>query len=106
MIEIDKDTFEQEVEHCPGPVVVDFWGPHCAPCLALLPDVEQLAESYASKIKFCKVNVAANRHLCISLKVMGVPAFLFYKGGECTDRLTGDDVSLEAIKTKADALLA
>ena len=106
MIEVDKDNFAQEVEQYPGPIVIDFWGPQCAPCLALLPDVEKLAESYAGKIKFCKVNVAGNRRLCISLKVMGVPAFLFYKDGGCTDRLTGDEVSLEAIKAKADALIA
>ncbi len=106
MIEIDKDNFAQEVEQYPGPVVLDFWGPQCAPCLALLPDVEQLAETYSGKIKFGKINVAGNRRLCISLRVMNVPTFLFYAGGECKDRLTGDEVSLDDIKARADALLA
>ena len=105
MIEIDKDTFETEVAQSATPVVLDFWGPQCGPCLALMPDVEKLAETYGGKVKFCKVNVAGNRRLCISLKVMSVPTFLFYKGGECVDRLTGDEVALEAIKAKADALL-
>lgn len=104
MLEIDKDNFEQEVEKSDLPVVLDFWGPQCGPCLALMPDVEKLAESYAGKVKFCKVNVAGNRRLCIQLKVMSVPTFLFYQGGECKDRLAGDDVSLEAIKAKADAI--
>ncbi len=105
MIEIDKDNFESEVIQATSPVVLDFWGPQCGPCLALLPDVEKLAESYGDKIKICKVNVAGNRRLCIQLKVMGVPTFLFYKGGEIVDRITGDEVSLESIKAKADALL-
>lgn len=105
MLEIDKDNFAQEVEQEAGPVVLDFWGPQCGPCLALMPDVEKLAEKYDGKVKFVKVNVAGNRRLCIQLKVMSVPTFLFYKGGECKERLTGDEVSLEAIAAKAEALL-
>ena len=70
-----------------------------------MPDVEKLAADYDGKIKICKVNVAGNRRLCIGLKVMSVPSFLFFKGGECIDRLVGDEVSLEAIKAKADELL-
>ncbi len=105
MMEIDKDNFDSEVIRATTPVVLDFWGPQCGPCLALMPDVEKLAEEYGGKLTICKVNVAGNRRLCIQLKVMSVPTFLFYKGGECVDRLTGDDVSLEAIKAKADALL-
>lgn len=105
MIEITKDNFETEVTQSAAPVVLDFWGPQCGPCLALMPDIEKLAESYGGKINIRKVNVANNRRLCIALKVMSVPTFLFYKGGECVDRLAGDEVSLEAVKAKADNLL-
>ena len=105
MLEIDKDNFESEVTQSAIPVVLDFWGPQCGPCLALMPEVERLAAGYDGKIKICKVNVAVNRRLCIGLKVMSVPSFLFYKDGECVDRLVGDEVSLEAIKAKADQLL-
>ena len=104
MHEIDKDNFSQEVEQSSIPVVLDFWGPQCGPCLALLPDVEKLAENMNGKVKFCKFNVANNRRLCIQLKVMSVPTFLFYKGGECKDRIAGDEVSLDAIKSRANAL--
>ena len=105
MIEIDKDNFESEVTQAATPVVLDFWGPQCGPCLALMPDVEKLAESYGDKLKICKINVAGNRRMCITLKVMSVPTFLFFKGGECIDRLSGDEVGIETIKAKADALL-
>jgi len=104
MIEITKDNFSQEVEQSNLPVVLDFWGPQCGPCIALMPDVEKLSEAYKDKVKFCKVNVAGNRRMCIQLKVMSVPTFLFYKGGEQA-RLSGDEVSLEAIKQNTDDLL-
>jgi thioredoxin 1 len=106
MIVIDKDNFEAEVVGSGLPVIVDFWGPQCAPCLALMPEVEKLAGEYAGKIKIGKLNSAENRRFCISLKVMGLPTFMFYKGGECKERLSGDDVTLEAIKAAADRLLA
>lgn len=106
MIVVDKDTFEQEVVKSDLPVVVDIWGPQCGPCLALLPSVEKLSEEYAGKLKFCKLNSAENRRLCITLKVMGLPTFLFYKGGENVARLNKDNVSLETIKAEADKLLA
>lgn len=105
MFEVDKDTFEAEVLQSTLPVVVDLWGPKCGPCLALLPSVEELSKEYEGKVKFCKLNVAENRRLVISLKVMGVPTFLFYKGGELQDRITGGEVSLEAIRERAQKLV-
>ncbi len=104
MLVIDKDNYEAEVQQNTAPIVLDFWGPQCGPCLALMPDVEKLAGEFEGKVRFGKVNVAENRRLCISLKVMSVPSFLFFKGGECVDRLSGDDVKLENIKAKAAAL--
>ena len=106
MFIVDKETFETEVLESTMPAVVDLWGPQCGPCLALMPEVEKLATQYEGKLKFCKLNVAENRRLVISLRVMAVPTILFYKGGECVVRLTGDAVSVDAIRAEADKLLA
>ncbi len=103
---VDKDSFEQEVSQSTLPVVVDLWGPQCQPCLALLPQVEELAKEFEGKVKFVKLNAAENRRLCISLKVMGLPTFLFFHNGEEKSRLNADDVSIESIKASANALLA
>ncbi len=43
--------------------------------------------------------------MVISLKVMGVPTFLFYKGGELKDRISGEEVTIEAIKERVEKLL-
>jgi thioredoxin 1 len=104
MLEIDKDNYAQEVEQSALPVVLDFWGPQCGPCLALMPEVEKLSARYEGKVKFCKVNVAGNRRLCIQLKVMSVPTFLFFDKGEVRDKLSGDEVNLESIEAKIATL--
>ncbi len=105
MIEVNKENYEAEVVKSDLPVVVDIWGPKCGPCLALMPSVEELAGQYEGKVKFCKLNSSGNRRLLISMKVMGLPTFLFYKDGELKDKITGDEVNIEAIKERADALL-
>lgn len=106
MLIIDKDNFEEEIVKSAIPAIVDFWGPQCAPCLALMPEIEKLAAEYEGRIKMGKLNSAENRRFCMSLKVMGLPTFLFYKNGECLARLSGDEVTLESVRAEADKLLA
>lgn len=105
MIAVNKENFEAEVLQSKMPVVVDIWGPQCAPCLALLPQVETLSGSFDQKVKFCKLNAAENRRLCITLKVMGLPSFLFYKKGEVVSRISGEEATADRIQTEAENLL-
>ncbi|MEG2139995.1 MAG: thioredoxin domain-containing protein [Bilophila sp.] len=106
MFIVTKENYDAEVVASTLPAVVDLWGPQCGPCLALMPEVEKIAGEYEGRVKFCKLNVAENRRQAINLKVMGVPTILFYKGGELKDRITGDEVNAEAIRSKTEALLA
>lgn len=105
MLEINKENFAAEVEQSAIPTVVDLWGPQCGPCLALMPDIAKLAEEFAGKVKIGKLNVAENRRLCIELKVMSVPTFLFYKEGKCQSRISGNEVSLASVRAGVESLL-
>ena len=97
-IEVTADTFGREVIQSETPVLVDFWGPQCAPCLALMPQVEELEAKYGGKLKISKVDAPKNRRLCLNLKVMGLPTFLLYKDGKEVDRLTGGNLRIEDIE--------
>ena len=100
-IELNADNYDAEVIKSAVPVMVDFWGPQCRPCLALMPAVEQLEKEYAGKIKVAKLNPAAgNRMLCAKLRVLSLPTFLLYKNGVETKRLSGDSI------TKSDLMQA
>lgn len=105
MIAVDKTNFEQEVLQAEGVVFVDFWSPSCAPCMALLPEVEAFAEKNAGKAKFCKLDSGANKRLAIAQKVMGIPTFAFYQGGEKVAVFSKDDITMEAIQAKLDELV-
>ncbi len=92
-VEVNRDTFETEVVQSGDPVLVDFWGPQCAPCLALMPAVGRLEQKYAGKIKITKVNAAENRMLCARLKIFALPTFLIYRDGKEVNRLRGDQLT-------------
>jgi len=92
-VELNRDNYDEEVLKAEKPVIVDFWGPQCGPCLALMPAVEKLEEDLKGKIKVGKVNASENRMLCAKLRVLGLPTFLVYKEGEEINRLTGNDIT-------------
>ena len=104
-IEVVADTFEKEVLQSDVPVLVDFWGPQCAPCLALMPQVEKLGTTYEGKLKISKVDASKNRRLCLNLKVLGLPTFLFYKKGQEVDRLSGGGLKIEEIEASVKKMI-
>jgi thioredoxin 1 len=88
--EVSKDNFDQEVVQSQQPVLVDFWGPQCGPCLALMPYVEEMASDYENVLKVVKVDASQNRRLCLNLRVMNLPTYLLFNDGKEVDRLTGE----------------
>lgn len=88
-VTLTKDNFEDVVSG-DGIVLVDFWGPRCQPCLALMPAVEALEESYEGRLTLVKVNAPENRQVCRDLRVFGLPTYVLYRDGAEVERLTGD----------------
>ena len=93
MIELSKDSFEEEVLQAKGKVFVDFYGDGCAPCEALKPVVHDLAGKYGDRIKFTTLNTSKARRLAIGQKVLGLPVMAVYENGEKIDELVKDDAT-------------
>lgn len=104
-IEVNRENYETEVNGSDKPVLVDFWGPQCKPCLALMPSVEEIEKEYEGKLKVTKLNATENRMLCAKLRVMGLPTFLFYKNGTEVKRIKGEDITKDQIKEAVDELI-
>ena len=97
-IDVNGDSFDKEVIQSEAPVLVDFWGPQCGPCLALMPAVEGLEEKYGENLKVVKLNASQNKRFCLSMKVLGLPTYLFYKDGQEVEQLTGGDLTISDIE--------
>jgi thioredoxin 1 len=80
-----------------GNVFVDFWGPRCQPCIAMMPTIEKLEEESAGAVRVVKVNSAENRQVCRDLRVFGLPTYILMRDGNELERLTGE-VSREDIE--------
>jgi thioredoxin 1 len=73
-----------------GSVLVDFWGPRCQPCLAMMPTIAKLEEEAGGAVRVVKVNSAENREVCRELRVFGLPTYVLMRDGEELERLSGE----------------
>ena len=87
-VEATPETFADLISE--GNVLVDFWGPRCQPCLAMMPTIAQLEEEAGGAVRVVKVNSAENRDICRELKVFGLPTYVLMRDGEELERLSGD----------------
>jgi thioredoxin 1 len=105
---VSRDSYPTEVIAASHtvPVLVDFWGPRCGPCMKMLPWVEQLAEQNLGRVKMVKLNSEENRRFCVDLGIMGLPTFVLYRDGSEVRRLTGNDCTPATISRVVSELSA
>lgn len=105
-IEVNKENYQQEVVDNPIPTVVDFWGPQCVRCLELMPVMEEIAREKNDRVRVVKIDATKNRRLCMGLKLMRLPAFLFYRDGKEVGRISGDEITDNDLRQAVDNLLS
>ena len=100
VIEVTGDTFEGEVIHAKGPVLVDFYADYCGPCKILKHFLSSFADQLRDRAKVFTVDAIANPDLSQSYRISAVPSLIVFKNGKETARFMGlvpEDVLLKAL---------
>ena len=104
MDEATEERFDELTRE--GLVLVDVWGPRCAPCIAQMPGVASLEEELEGALHVVKVNSAEHRATCRALKVFGLPTYIAMRDGTEVERISGGAVTLADVKSLAERLVS
>ena len=88
-VEINDTNFDSEVVKSSTPVLVDFWAAWCAPCRALAPTIDSIAEEYRGRVKVRKLDVDSNGSTAARFNIRGIPTLLVIKDGQVKEQIVG-----------------
>lgn len=89
LIDVTDETFEREVLQSAIPVLVDFWGDHCAACRQISPILHELAEEHAGTYRVVKMHAVENAATAARYGVRAMPTILAFAGGQVRGQLVG-----------------
>ncbi len=81
ILQLTDDSFETDVLHATGPVLVDFWAEWCGPCKMIAPILDEIADEYEGKVTIAKLNIDQNSGTAPKYGIRGIPTLLLFKDG-------------------------
>ena len=84
-----NNTEWQALEKDSKPTFVDFWATWCAPCRAMEPTFEKLAENFSGQFNFAKVNVDEAPELAGKFGIRSIPTLILVKDGKVAEQVIG-----------------
>ena len=88
-VEITDSNFDSEVLKSSVPVLIDFWAAWCAPCRALAPTVDAIADQYQGRVKVGKLDVDANGATSTKFNIRGIHTLLLFKDVQVKEQIVG-----------------
>ncbi len=85
-------------------LLVDYWAPWCGYCRRINPAVEELAEKYAGRIEFVKINMDDDDALWDDEKVELIPTLRLYREGTETGSIVAPGSKDEIISFIEDKM--
>ena len=88
VVNLTESSFDAGIKQ--GLTLVDFWAEWCAPCKALSPAIEQMADDFGGKLRVAKVDIDANPGIPGRFGIRGIPTVILFKDGAKVDMFVGN----------------
>jgi thioredoxin 1 len=89
VVTVDDATFDETVLKASIPMLVDFWAPWCAPCKAVAPILDELAQEYEGKVGLARLNVDEAPINASKYGISAIPTMLLFQQGQPVGQIVG-----------------
>jgi thioredoxin 1 len=86
---VSDATFDSDVLKSDTPVLVDFWAEWCGPCKMFAPILDDVAKTYAGRLKIAKLDIDDNPGTPGRYGIRGIPTLILYKDGQAHAQKVG-----------------
>ncbi|MEV7288618.1 thioredoxin domain-containing protein [Streptomyces sp. NPDC093252] len=101
--EVTDADFADEVIGSELPVLVEFTADWCPPCRQMAPVLSALAAEESGRLKVVQLNVDRNPDTTNHYKVLSMPTFLVFRGGEPVKAMVGTRPKRRLLEEVAEA---
>nr|WP_202557412.1 thioredoxin domain-containing protein [Streptomyces sp. SID5789] len=102
--EVTDAEFDSEVLGSELPVLVEFTADWCPPCRQMAPVLRALAEEEGERLRVVQLNVDRNPATTNAYKVLSMPTFMVFRGGEPVKSMVGSRPKRRLLAELADVL--
>lgn len=96
--------FAAEVIGSELPVLVEFTADWCPPCRQMAPVLSALAEEEGDRFRVVQLNVDQNPATTNAYKVLSMPTFMVFRGGEPVKSMVGSRPKRRLLEELADVV--
>ncbi|MER7799769.1 MULTISPECIES: thioredoxin family protein [Streptomyces] len=104
MPEVTDAEFGAEVLGSELPVLVEFTADWCPPCRQMAPVLSAVAEEEGERLRVVQLNVDRNPATTNAYKVLSMPTFMVFRGGEPVKSMVGSRPKRRLLAELADVL--
>ena len=82
-------SFQELLDGCEKPVLVDFYATWCGPCLMMSPILEQVGASLRDRIQVVKIDTDRYPTIATQYQIHALPTLVLFKDGQPVERIEG-----------------
>ena len=88
IIDVNQNSFDEEVLNSKKKVLADFYADWCGPCKMIRPILEEISENN-NDIKIVSINIEDEEELAERYNVSSIPCLVVFENGEEIKRNVG-----------------